>query len=232
MLFLNSKKKINHILKINYNLIRLIKVIFSRLYIRFIASGLDVPKWHLNATFHTREYKSKVVKIYKTFNNKIDHVIEVGCGSGELISRLKNCKKLGIDVDNNVLNLCKRLHPDLKTNCLDVIKEYSKFEKYINEIDKDSKLLIIMVNWLHMYKSDQANLLIKKILSLKKNTIVILDIYSRPELSKISENKIRHNFCGINEIKWSFYIRLIDEVRDINLLANYVPKVDMEIQNI
>ena len=194
--------------------------------------GLDVPTWHLNATFYTREYKKKVVKIYKNFNNKLDNVIEVGCGCGELISRLDNCKKLGIDIDKNVLKLCKRLHPALETSCIDIISDFNIFENYINEIDTESEIFIIMINWLHMYSSEEAKFLIKKILSIKKNIVILLDIYSRSQFSKISENKIQHNFNDLKEIKWAVNLELIDEVRDFNLLGNYVPNIDLKFQNI
>ena len=45
------------------NFFKLIKVIFSRIILRIFSFGLKVPKWHLNATYESCHYKSKVINI-------------------------------------------------------------------------------------------------------------------------------------------------------------------------
>ena len=102
-----------------FNLVFVLRVIFSRIYLRFLSIDLKVPKWHLNATYYVREYKSKVIEICNYFNNEINYIIEVGCGTGELINRVNINNKLGIDIDHDVITLCNRLHPKLNTLCLD-----------------------------------------------------------------------------------------------------------------
>ena len=192
-----------------------------------MAIGLDVPSWHLNATFYSRKYKSKVLRIYNFFDNEIDNVIEIGCGSGELINRLRNSNKLGIDIDKNVLKLCRRIHPKLDTVCLDIISDFQSIEKHINKFNNQKQIFIIMVNWLHNYSNDEAKLLIKKLLSFKKEIILLVDIYERSQFSIKSDNKVKHNFSDMNAIKWFYDFPFIDEVRDFKLLANYVPKVNL-----
>ena len=64
---------------------------------------MDIPKWHLNATYYVREYKGKVINICNFFKSDVEYVIEIGCGLGELISRVNINNKIGIDIDKNVL---------------------------------------------------------------------------------------------------------------------------------
>ena len=48
-----------------------------------------------------------------------------------------------------------------------------------------------------------------------------MDIYSRIELSKRADNKIKHDFSSINNIKWVKSFEYVDEVRDTNILCNF-----------
>ena len=75
--------------------------------------GLKVPHWHLNATFESRVYKSKVIRISNMY--KTNFVIEIGCGIGEILGRLNASQKYGIDINIDTLRLCKRLNKDIKT---------------------------------------------------------------------------------------------------------------------
>jgi len=212
-------KKLNY-LKF-YNLINLFKVIFSRIFLRFLSRDLDIPKWHLNATYYVREYKSKVIGVCNTFKSDIEYIIEVGCGTGELISRVDINNKIGIDIDKNVLTLCNRLHPKLNTLCLDVMSDYNTFLNKLNNIEKDKNIMIVMINWLHIYKKEEANFLIENLLLLDRNILIVVDIYSRIEFSKRTDNKIKHDFSKIKKIKWTKIFEEVDKVRDIALFSNF-----------
>ena len=74
-----KKKTFSYLYESKFNFLRILKVIISRIYIRILSKDLNVPNWHLNATFFAREYKSKVIKIYQIFSTDIDQVIEIGC---------------------------------------------------------------------------------------------------------------------------------------------------------
>ena len=221
-----SKELFSLIYDFNLSLLRLTKVFLSRIYLRFLARDLNIPNWHLNATFHARDYKSKVIKIYSILSDDINHVIEIGCGAGELISRINNTNKLGIDIDVNVLKLCNRLHPQLETMCLDVMKDFRELNRYICSLNTESNILVVMVNWLHIYPSKEANLLINNILNLNRKIILLVDIYSRKELSNRTDNKTKHDFSKLDNVKSLYHFKLIDKVRDFELLSNYQLKLD------
>ena len=235
MIFLNlnnfKENNFNYLYKSRFNFFRVIKVIISRVYLRILSKDLNVPSWHLNATYYARKYKSKVIKIYQIFSTDIDQVIEIGCGTGDLISRVNNSNKLGIDVDKNVLNLCKKLNPNLKTICLDVIDEFDVLRNHISKLNNNSTIFIILVNWLHIYPIYKANALIKNLLSLNQNIILLVDIYARPEYSNKINNKTKHCFDELKEVQWLLQINDIDSVRDFKLISNFNPSINYKNLN-
>ena len=226
-----KKKTFSYLYESKFNFVDILKVIISRIYLRILSKDLNVPDWHINATYFARKYKSKVIKIYQIFSKDIDQVIEIGCGTGDLISRIDNSNKLGIDVDKNVLHLCKKLNPNLKTICLDVMDEFDVLNNHICKPNNNSTIFIIMVNWLHIYPIYQANALIKNLLSLNQNIILLVDIYARPQYSNRIDNKTKHCFDELREVKWLLEIIDIDSVRDFKLISNFNPSINYKNLN-
>ena len=198
--------------------LKLIKTIFSRLIVRTFSLGLKVPKWHLNATFQSRDYKSKVVRISNMF--RTNFAIEIGCGIGEILGRLNASQKYGIDINIDTLVLCKRLNKNIKTIHNDIMKNNQKIFELINSIEKNETILILMVNWLHEYSENKVNNLVENLLSLNRNIIIVADIYQRKELSRKPKNKIVHKFKDLKNINFYKKVTDIDEVRDLAILSN------------
>ena len=207
-----------------YNVLRLkkifklIRIIFSRIVLRVLSFGLKVPKWHLNATFESRYYKRMVIKISNIY--KANFVIEIGCGIGEILGRLNASQKYGFDINKDTLILCKRLNKNIKTIHNDIMSNNQKILEIINSSEKDETILIIMVNWLHEYSEIKVKKMLESILSIKRNIIVIADIYQRVEYSRIPQNKIVHKFKDIKNINFYKKIENIDKVRDLAILSN------------
>ncbi len=207
-----------------YNILRLkkifklIRIIFSRIVLRVLSFGLKVPKWHLNATFESRDYKRKVIKIANMY--KANFVIEIGCGIGEILGRLNASQKYGFDINKDTLILCKRLNKNIKTIHNDIMSNNQKILEIINSSEKDETILIIMVNWLHEYSEIKVKKMLESIISIKRNIIVIADIYQRVEYSRIPQNKIVHKFKDIKNINFYKKIDNIDKVRDLAILSN------------
>lgn len=218
--FLFEKRFTNLILKSLKlkNFLKFSKIIFSRIFLRIFSLDLKVPKWHLNATFESRDYKSKVIKISNIY--KTNFAIEIGCGIGEILGRLNASQKYGLDINKDSLLLCKRLYKDIKTIHNDVMKNNQYILEIINSIAKDEIILIIMVNWLHEYSESKVCNLVENILSLNRKIIIIADIYERKEFSNIPENKIVHNFKNIKKNIFFKKVENLDEVRDLAILSN------------
>ena len=197
---------------------KLTKIIFSRIFLRILSLGLNVPKWHLNATFESRDYKRKVIKISNIY--KTNFVIEIGCGIGEILGRLNASQKYGFDINKDTLILCKRLNKNIKTIHNDIMTNNQKIFEIINSSEKEETILIIMVNWLHEYSEIKVKDMMESILSIKRNIIIIADIYQRKEYSRIPQNKILHKFKDIKNINFYKKIDNIDKVRDLAIISN------------
>ena len=198
--------------------LKIIRIILSRFFLRIYSIGLKVPKWHLNATYEARDYKNKVIKICNSY--KTNNVIEIGCGIGEIISRIKAPLKYGLDVNKDTLILCKRLNKNIKTIQTDIMENNNDLLEIILSIDKEQTILLIMVNWLHEYSESKVLKMLNQIFLIDRKIILIADIYQRKEFSRISNNKIAHEFLKIKNYKYYKRLNNIDKVRDIVITSN------------
>jgi hypothetical protein len=68
--------------------------------------GFD--RWHASAPYSCRPYKRLVVELANSLQPSI--AVEVGCGLGDIISRLKAVDRFGIDSDLRVIRAARFLH--------------------------------------------------------------------------------------------------------------------------
>jgi hypothetical protein len=73
---------------------------------RCLAWDCRVDKWHFLNNYYNREYKKRAVALANTIS--IRTVAEVGCGFGDVISRVNAINKLAIDRDPNVIKVARR----------------------------------------------------------------------------------------------------------------------------
>ncbi len=211
--------KVSSFLILRFKLfLKIIRIILSRSFLRIYSIGLKVPKWHLNATYEAREYKNKVIKICNSY--KTNNVIEIGCGIGEIISRIQAPLKYGLDVNKDTLILLKRINKNIKTIQTDIMENNDDLLEIILSIDKDQTILLVMVNWLHEYSESKVLKMLNQIFLIDRKIILIADIYQRKEFSKISNNKIAHQFLKIKNNKYYKRLNNIDRVRDIVITSN------------
>lgn len=67
-------------------------------------------EWHLSP-YELREY-AQIVARYVT-NQKADVVVDIGCGLGEVIRHIKAKKRIGLDVNENLIEAAKLLGKDI-----------------------------------------------------------------------------------------------------------------------
>jgi hypothetical protein len=97
--------------------------------------------WHAAAPYSCRPYKKAVVDLVNALHPAV--VIEVGCGLGDIISRVRARERLGVDWDARVIRAARFLHPFgrwLNGDCISL----QKLITARRSID-----CLIMVNWIH-----------------------------------------------------------------------------------
>lgn len=72
-----------------------------------LAFGFD--KWHSGANYANRPYKKVVVDLANSLNPEI--VVELGCGLGDIIARIRARTRFGVDPDPSVIRAARFLHP-------------------------------------------------------------------------------------------------------------------------
>jgi len=144
--------------------------------------------WHSRSSFFCRPYKKVVVEISNSL--KPNSVIEIGCGLGEIISRIKAPLKYGIDIEDKVIKAAKILNPKVR---------YFKGDlKTVLQIPEINIHLLIMVNFLHGIPPEKLKKELNFILERKKIKYILADRYYKT----YKTDGYRHNLEKLtNKIK-------------------------------
>ncbi|WP_045215349.1 glycosyltransferase [Desulfonatronovibrio magnus] len=67
-----------------------------------------------------RYYHSRVEEIYRFLIPPGQHVLELGCGTGDLLSSLRPSYGVGVDFSSNMLSIATARHPEINFICADV----------------------------------------------------------------------------------------------------------------
>lgn len=163
-----------------YWLLFLFKVIV--LY-RILQKIFGFDKWHVLGVYEYAAYKKEVVKIVNELQPRV--VVEIGCGLGEIISRIKAEQKIGVDTDKGVLRAARwlnfRKHILFLDGSFDAINLSSL---PFSEIDS-----LIMVNWLHGLPEERIRMELKQLSKHMKVRYVVVD-----EILGATGYKYHHTF--------------------------------------
>jgi trans-aconitate methyltransferase len=123
--------------------------------------------WHVLGTYELRPYKREVVREVNQLHPRV--VVEIGCGLGEIVSRIDAEQKIGIDNDKGVIRAARclnwRKHVLFLDGSFDTVNTLP-----INHIDS-----LIMVNWLHGVAEERIKMELEKLLQYVKVRYVIVD---------------------------------------------------------
>ena len=130
-------------------------------------SGLTLDPWHIKSNIYCRPYKWRVIEVANSLNPNC--VIEIGCGLGEIISRVKAQYRVGVDIDKTCIYLANKLNKG-------PIYIEGSFDSVLALQVKDVDLLI-MVNFIHGISMDTLSFCINQILDSKTCKYIITDRY-------------------------------------------------------
>lgn len=124
--------------------------------------GFD--RWHACAPYHCRPYKALVVELANALEPSI--VVEVGCGLGDIISRVRAPDRIGIDSDLRVIRAARFLHG----GCW-IHEDGKQIQQVVTQVPAIDCL--IMVNWIHNLSPERLSGLLLPL--LPKIRYLILD---------------------------------------------------------
>lgn len=207
-------KKIKKLIK---KLFRLFSCVVSRYYLRLRFLSSDINQWHFRATYHCRPYKKKIVDIVNIINPEV--VIEIGCGIGDICSRIENSIVYGIDTDKEAINIAKIINKGPYYIHENPLQNKISFEKFLNTLPKSEIKVFIAVNWLHSVPFPLVKEFIERLIKIP-NMYLIIDKYSRGYKFKSINHKYNHNYELLFNKKRYVLIGNFDEVRDLIILDN------------
>ncbi len=123
-----------------------IKFFVTSAVFRCVASGTTVDNWHFLHNYHSREYMRKAVGLANTIS--IRSVVEIGCGFGEVLSRVNAKNKVGIDKDKNIIKIARKYYGS-KISFIQVSE---------GRPVKIDCCLLICLNWCHEVETSEFNL--------------------------------------------------------------------------
>jgi hypothetical protein len=137
-------------------------VLYRMLYYIF---GFD--KWHVFNTYENTPYKRESARKVNELHPSV--VVEIGCGLGEIISRIRAQTRIGVDTDENVIKAAKLLHRRKPITFLN-----GSFSTIRNRSERTIDVLL-MLNWLHNYPESYVAGEIARLLECKTVSYLVVD---------------------------------------------------------
>jgi SAM-dependent methyltransferase len=130
----------------------------ERLWLRGLRVVFKFDAWHASAPYSCRPYKSKVVELVNALAPNT--VVEVGCGLGEILSRVRANERVGFDSDPAVIRAAQFLHRGR------VRWIPAGFAAVALSLPQELRIdCLIMVNWIHNLSPDELSACLRPLLS-------------------------------------------------------------------
>lgn len=124
----------------------------------------------------TGGFMKPVSESIKQAKNK--RILDLGCGTGDLIKFLNPSEYIGLDINQNFIKIAKKKYPDFRFIVADITKVRLPKEKFD---------YVIIVNVLHHLKDIQVKKLFSNISLVKKKKLIIVESKPRGPLGPILE---------------------------------------------
>jgi SAM-dependent methyltransferase len=134
----------------------------ARLWLSFLRLLFRFGAWHASAPYSCRAYKKMVVELANALHPAV--AVEVGCGLGDIISRVKAVERVGIDLDANVIRAARFLHWRGRWIQGDSSRVLQLQQRRID--------CLIMVNWIHCLSPDELAALLLPLLPITRYLIL------------------------------------------------------------
>jgi trans-aconitate methyltransferase len=120
----------------------------ERLWLRGLRVVFQFDAWHAAAPYSCRPYKRKVVELVNALAPAM--AVEVGCGLGEILSRVRANERFGFDSDRAVIRAARFLHRG-KVRWI-----HADLAAVAPSLPEERRIdCLIMVNWIHNLSPEQ-----------------------------------------------------------------------------
>ncbi len=169
-------------------------------------------------------YHNQLLRYYQLCVLEGSSILELGCGTGDLIGRLNPSYGVGVDVSEETINIAQKKYPNINFICQDV-----------ENFDTTEAFDYIIISGTLANVENIQNLFLKVYRIANPDTRIIIDHYNQlwsPILSMgekigLKSKDIVHNWLSIDDIQNFLYISGFQIVkRDFFLLfPKYIPLI-------
>lgn len=141
----------------------------KKIVFRFLAYRFGFDGWHASAPFECRPYKQEVVDLANSVHPNC--VLEIGCGLGEIVSRVDSRFRIGVDADAKVLAAARYLYG---ASCKFIVGSLGDTQN-VEESVGDGADLVVLVNWPHGVEWSELRRQILKLVDLFRVSYLLVD---------------------------------------------------------
>ena len=177
-LILKTYRNIKKIPRFTLKKYLLVLCLIQRIYYKLKFRNFDLDNWHLKGTFYCRNYKILSLKIINDLKPQI--YIDIGCGLGEILSKVKirKCNKLGYDLDERI----NKVNIKINNSKFVYFNKQEKLFEYAKKIQFEKKNLVVisMLNFVHNLSLEELQAMIAKYYQELGEYILLIDnIYKK-----------------------------------------------------
>jgi SAM-dependent methyltransferase len=184
---------------------------FERAWLGAIRRVFRFDAWHANAPYACRPYKKVVVDLANSL--RPDTVVEVGCGLGEILSRINARHRYGLDSDARVIRAARFMHPRGIVWIAGAAATLQQRMGPVAFID-----CLIMVNWIHNLSSEELAATLVPLLPKIRYLIVDAVDQNAP-----ASYRVKHDFAFLTgQATRLAAVRVPDEPRSFFLFRTSV----------
>lgn len=167
-------------------MIRRLRCRAERAWLNAIRRVFGFDAWHANAPYTCRPYKKRVVELANSLRPHT--VVEVGCGLGDIVSRVEAQCRYGLDLDSRVIKAARFLHPrgiEWISGTAAALDERLASFAFID--------CLIMVNWIHSVSAEDLAAKLEPLWA--RTRYLILDSVDQDAPASY---RVRHDFAFLD----------------------------------
>jgi SAM-dependent methyltransferase len=158
----------------------------ERVWLNAVRQVFGFDAWHASAPYTCRPYKKRVVELANTLHPHT--VVEVGCGLGDIVSRIDAQCRYGLDLDPRVIRAARFLHAAGVEWVAGTSAALDELLASLTFID-----CLIMVNWIHNVSPEDLAAQLEPL--LPKTRYLILDSVDQDAPASY---RVRHDFAFLD----------------------------------
>lgn len=142
----------------------------KKLRYRRLARRHGFDPWHAKSPFECRGYKREVVQLAEALQPQA--AVEIGCGLGEIVSRIRGCRRFGFDIDARVIPAARELHgAGCSFDCAS-LADVDMVRRAVGDAGAD---LLVMVNWPHALPWSELAAQVRRLAQAVSSKLLIID---------------------------------------------------------